>query len=661
MVCIIDDREDVWSHSPNLIHVKPYRFFQGTADINAPPGLTKTEEDDKPIIHRVRTVSPSSTGSQKDKDQETKDENRELADEENEQSEKSNKEVEEDSERKISDEIAGESEKKPEIVATSVDAEKGQDNNVIGNEESNENDRMETDHVERGETDSTEATKDAAEEQMELGGGDTGEMTAPKVPDKSPGEKDSKADDRMEDDNCEMKENIEPEESGKNNQIEGEWKGECGTEGKPAMDKETDKEENVGHSEDNAEEELIEWDDNDDYLLHLEDILLRIHKAFFSMHDQFIERGDQPKDKGSEESASMEKPNLKNIVPYIKKKVLKGCNVVFSGVIPTNMAAEKSRAYIVAKALGANIQQDIIPNKKDPENGTTHLIAAKFGTSKVRSAMKYKDIKMVDVNWLWSCSERWEKVEESLFPLVKDPSGTPQCDSPNPDTISNRDPRKRKKDNSDSGGSSKRRKEEPSEKSLEVEQNNECVQDEFEEDMFDTNLIEEVENQENIPGFSEELKEKKFSLSYNPIYAFSDDDIAYMDKEVDDIMDEDDEIDPSSEEDQARDERLRKSVLKSQGQDLESSSDESLSGETPRGWGLKKMSPKSSSSDDDISCKVSLQQTEDQESDSENVMKKYDDIMTAFAPETESDDEYNESIGSVDDEIADAVEKEFLS
>ncbi|KAJ2948296.1 hypothetical protein O0L34_g7533 [Tuta absoluta] len=37
MVCIIDDREDVWRHAANLIHVRPYSFFQHTGDINAPP------------------------------------------------------------------------------------------------------------------------------------------------------------------------------------------------------------------------------------------------------------------------------------------------------------------------------------------------------------------------------------------------------------------------------------------------------------------------------------------------------------------------------------------------------------------------------------------------------------------------------------------------
>jgi hypothetical protein len=47
LVCIIDDREDVWNFAPNLVHVKPYHFFQHTGDINAPPGLAKCENDEK--------------------------------------------------------------------------------------------------------------------------------------------------------------------------------------------------------------------------------------------------------------------------------------------------------------------------------------------------------------------------------------------------------------------------------------------------------------------------------------------------------------------------------------------------------------------------------------------------------------------------------------
>ena len=36
MVCIIDDRGEVWNFARNLIQAKPYIFFKNTGDINAP-------------------------------------------------------------------------------------------------------------------------------------------------------------------------------------------------------------------------------------------------------------------------------------------------------------------------------------------------------------------------------------------------------------------------------------------------------------------------------------------------------------------------------------------------------------------------------------------------------------------------------------------------
>jgi RNA polymerase II subunit A-like phosphatase len=43
MVCIIDDREDVWKFAPNLITVKKYVYFPGTGDVNAPPGSRESQ------------------------------------------------------------------------------------------------------------------------------------------------------------------------------------------------------------------------------------------------------------------------------------------------------------------------------------------------------------------------------------------------------------------------------------------------------------------------------------------------------------------------------------------------------------------------------------------------------------------------------------------
>ncbi|CAF1137275.1 unnamed protein product [Rotaria sp. Silwood1] len=35
LVCIIDDRDDVWNYAPNLVHVKPYIWFKDVGDINS--------------------------------------------------------------------------------------------------------------------------------------------------------------------------------------------------------------------------------------------------------------------------------------------------------------------------------------------------------------------------------------------------------------------------------------------------------------------------------------------------------------------------------------------------------------------------------------------------------------------------------------------------
>ena len=56
MVAIIDDREDVWGRCPNLVHVKPYVFFSGTSDINAPPPLIHTPSPHSSALPATPTV-----------------------------------------------------------------------------------------------------------------------------------------------------------------------------------------------------------------------------------------------------------------------------------------------------------------------------------------------------------------------------------------------------------------------------------------------------------------------------------------------------------------------------------------------------------------------------------------------------------------------------
>lgn len=42
------------------------------------------------------------------------------------------------------------------------------------------------------------------------------------------------------------------------------------------------------------------------------------------------------------------------------------------------------------------------------------------GTEKVRQAQECGQLHVVNPDWLWSCLERWDRVEEQLFPLRAD-------------------------------------------------------------------------------------------------------------------------------------------------------------------------------------------------------------------------------------------------
>lgn len=52
--------------------------------------------------------------------------------------------------------------------------------------------------------------------------------------------------------------------------------------------------------------------------------------------------------------------------------------------------------------------------------GTAGLAPLVAGTEKVRQAQACGQLHVVNPDWLWSCLERWDRVEEQLFPLNED-------------------------------------------------------------------------------------------------------------------------------------------------------------------------------------------------------------------------------------------------
>ncbi|XP_045502105.1 RNA polymerase II subunit A C-terminal domain phosphatase [Colias croceus] len=336
MVCIIDDREDVWKHAANLIHVRPYSFFQSTGDINAPPPLI--EEKAKP--NNVKNGSLI-----------------------------------------------------PQLPTLEAEPEKQEatQNNVKENSENND-------------TNSKIADKEVKDEEK-------------KVNDKAEGNENAPV-----------------------------------TEAVPQWIETLDGQ--------------IEIEDADDYLIYLEDILKRIHKHFYDMYEKMDHQTI---------------PDLKFIIPEVKSKVLAGTSLVFSGLVPTHQRLETSRAYLVARSLGAEVTQDFTEK-------TTHLVAVRSGTAKVNASRRMGEgktkVHVVTPEWLWTCAERWERVEERLYPLQRGGQSSARrppahCSSPPPAPPA--------------------------------------------------------------PALRKRTPSGRFMDTLNPLLSFSSDDIADMDREVEDIFNESDE------------------------------------------------------------------------------------------------------------------------
>ena len=283
MVCIIDDREDVWNFAPNLVHVKPYHFFKHTGDINAPPGFAKNENDEK-------------RGVNFDKIKEKKGDKKELN------------------------------------FKGKIDKLKAEDN------DSSSEDEKDFSVVEAG--DSKRERKDSNDMPLVGENSKDNEETEDKIDDnhdKADEDKDSK----NVNDDLEMSDSEDSNSRAK-------------TLEKPKDEKKTDS------------EEKIDVDDPDDYLLYLEDILKTVHKAFYDLYDQ------------SKSDSAVPAPDLKTVIPYVKRKALSGLTIVFSGVIPTHISVERSKPFLLARSLGASVRSCV-------DSNTTHLVAARVGTAKVRS------------------------------------------------------------------------------------------------------------------------------------------------------------------------------------------------------------------------------------------------------------------------------------
>ncbi|XP_076276529.1 RNA polymerase II subunit A C-terminal domain phosphatase Fcp1 isoform X2 [Lasioglossum baleicum] len=367
LVCIIDDREDVWQGCGNLVQVKPYHFFRHTGDIHAPPGL---EKSDAPILPELQNTELCTEENQNTTNENGASELPIQISLDNSYEKKTHQKIED------KENIRESEEKNDEIIKDNSKDDVNESSNAeIENEDgeiSQKNDENEGNKTPIEKDDNEEIKTDEKDEDKD------------KV-NKTPGEE--------EEEEAAAVEN-------KDNKILKEEESTTSIETRQDIEKKDAK---------STENNVIDEDD-DDYLLYLEDILRRIHTEFYVNYDK--ENG---------------RKSLRDIIPRVRAQVLKGVHLTFSGLIPTNQKLQQSRAYKVARAFGAEVAQDLTDK-------TTHLVAIRPGTAKVNTAKKNGNIKIVNPDWLWTCAERWEHVDERLFPLTIKARASrippPHCSSP---------------------------------------------------------------------------------------------------------------------------------------------------------------------------------------------------------------------------------------
>uniref|UniRef100_A0A8C0KRQ1 RNA polymerase II subunit A C-terminal domain phosphatase n=1 Tax=Canis lupus dingo TaxID=286419 RepID=A0A8C0KRQ1_CANLU len=419
MVCIIDDREDVWKFAPNLITVKKYVYFQGIGDINAPSGSRESQARRKAYSdccsheasRRVSTHSMGVSGVEQSNG---------LG--------KPMRELNGGASPRGDWPLPGQEEERGARPTTRGPLADGKGPPACAQQHGRTlPEKRPAQGTASGDLDfdlSSDSESDAQSSDGESGEGkslerpqgarDAGKAAQRGGPSGPGGERPT---------------GVSPcAESAPDAQEEGERDGLCGLAGGSADRKEAETESQnseqsgitAGESLDQSveEEEDDEDDgDEDDHLVYLEEILARVHSDYYAKYDRYL-RGD-----------SQEAPDIRKIVPELKSRVLADVAIIFSGLHPTNFPIEKTREHYHATALGAKILTQLVLDPDNPDRAT-HLIAARAGTEKVRQAQECGQLHVVNPDWLWSCLERWDRVEEQLFPLRDDYGRAQREDGP---------------------------------------------------------------------------------------------------------------------------------------------------------------------------------------------------------------------------------------
>ncbi|KAL5107207.1 hypothetical protein TcWFU_000112 [Taenia crassiceps] len=410
LVCIIDDRGDVWDWSPNLIQVQPYRFFPEVGDINGPPGRPLSMMP-MPDFRVFNPPSPTGTSTSTDTSNSSDEEgpsssnipgalktDLKSANETAEQSLDQPISLPKNVEETVSSRPSPEPSKLKEEPPVSV----GQDVSLKSGESEKLKESPKCINAEAEAKFPTESSKSTGEEGVKLKCSAENASTKHKV---------------------EMMEEVL------------DYPPLCESPPPPPLPP-------VQSIFEMSEEALDAFDS--DYLLRLEEILTEIHRRYYHAYDKYMAEVKQrkanniPVEEGSRLSGI---PHVANVMSQMRARVLgPNTHITLSGLTPRNRPACDSLAGQIALGLGATLHNRLrLPKQPLAVHSraighrafTTHLVACRQNTEKVMAARNFQTqwvtnpsqpspLHIVSPRWLWASHFRWQRLPESQFPLDHD-------------------------------------------------------------------------------------------------------------------------------------------------------------------------------------------------------------------------------------------------
>jgi RNA polymerase II subunit A-like phosphatase len=171
---------------------------------------------------------------------------------------------------------------------------------------------------------------------------------------------------------------------------------------------------NKDSSRDSSPDDDDDDDDEDEGLVRAVAVFKKLHSLYFAPNSSspYTTSSVLPVNEFRDASPL----SIGTILRDVRRQILLGCVICFSGVIPkTHRKPQYHPLWVTARKLGATVESDLTDD-------TTHLLTLGLGANKTTNCLNRKDVFVLHCDWLLHCHWNVKHEDETTFFLVADHS-----------------------------------------------------------------------------------------------------------------------------------------------------------------------------------------------------------------------------------------------